>query len=278
MDSEAWRRAVLALRSALAVEDCALVQLEVTQHGAHLMFITRDGRRAERDLLTPDELRPTVVALLVTVPAHDTVTSAETPPTHETLRDGPAPSERDTLDDRIALPPQPPPAHGQEPPQIQEPTRGEFGTIFSVQAGARGGARALFSPVLSGSGSLVLDRWELGITSAVEFQYFDLKGHTESRRSSAVLAGVLVGYREPLGGVDLLVGARLSFAALLHAETNRGEAEARGGFFVGAAFPRTARTRYRIDIGADARTDQGDTPITPGWAVSSMLGIEIGGT
>jgi hypothetical protein len=64
--SEPWLRAGRAIE-ALTTDpsDCARIEIELepSTDAARLIFVTQDGRRAERRLAHPDELMPTVVAL-----------------------------------------------------------------------------------------------------------------------------------------------------------------------------------------------------------------------
>ena len=68
--SEPWLRAGRAIE-ALTTDpsDCARIEIELEQSAdaARLIFVTRDGRRAERRLAHPDELMPTVAALGVRI-------------------------------------------------------------------------------------------------------------------------------------------------------------------------------------------------------------------
>jgi hypothetical protein len=267
-DSAAWRAAAAALE--LAADDCARVDVAVGESGARLTFTTRDGRSAERTLVDPAELGSTVAALRVTVP--------EPPPSApESSKEAPAA--------RATMPAREPTTA----PDALEPESSDAGAIFALSSGTRGGGNALFSPVLGASASLMLDRWELGVTGAFEFQYFDLASHSAAdRRSSAVALGVMVGRREPISGFALLYGARLSVVALLHEDRDHGQAEGRAGAFAGVALPRTGGVRFRADLGADVvgahpgfseETPVGESrgPITPEWAVTGLIGVEIGG-
>jgi len=269
-DSAAWRAAAVALEGELAAEDCAGVELAVGESAARLTFTTRDGRSAERTLVDPAELTATVAALRVTIPE-------------------PPPAAPEAANEAPAAHAAPPARRAATAPPALEPESPDAGAIFALSSGTRGGGAALFSPVLGASASLMLDRWELGVTGAFEFQYFDLASHSAAdRRSSAVALGVIVGRREPISGFALLYGGRLSVVALLHEDRDHGEAEGRAGAFAGVALPRTGGVRLRADLGADVvgahpgfseETPVGESrgPITPQWAVSLLVGVEIGG-
>ncbi len=68
----AWKTAAQAATQRLAGSgsyDCGSVEIAVRPTGGALVtFITTDGRRAVRALLAPEELAPTLDALLVTLP------------------------------------------------------------------------------------------------------------------------------------------------------------------------------------------------------------------
>jgi hypothetical protein len=152
--------------------------------------------------------------------------------------------------------------------------------------------------VLGGTVSLVLRRWELGVLTAFELQYFDLNetNAPSNREASAIVVGVNVGRREPVGSIAVLGGGRASIAALFHEPTQESLAETRIGAYLGASFPRRASTRFRAEIGAEivasgssgeqAASGPANVPlagppddgaITPWWAVSVLLAVEMGG-
>jgi hypothetical protein len=280
-ESSEWQRAVRALAASEAIgDDCERVQLNVAEPGAHLTFTTLDGRRAERTLARPEELQPTVAALGVTIGLDD-----------------PAPPERTPVRP-ASVPELAADAPIEQQPESVSGSQGS-GVVFALCGGTRGGAEALFSPVLGGSVSLVLGRWEVGVLTAYEFQYFDLdEPNTPSNReATAIVVGAVVGHREPLGSITVLAGGRASIAALFHETRSESLAEARLGTYLGASFPRRAGTRFRAEIGADivasgsssdqavsgpAQTLPGAEPpddgsVAPWWAVSLLLGVEMGG-
>ena len=70
-DGRGWKAAVVEAESrvrALPAEahDCKSVEVHVAIDGAVVVFTTRDGRQAVRQVATPAELAATVEALLVT--------------------------------------------------------------------------------------------------------------------------------------------------------------------------------------------------------------------
>jgi hypothetical protein len=295
-ESVEWQEAARSLAaSGLTDQDCASIRLDVIDGGgARLTFITLDGRRAERRLASPDELHPTVEALCVTGPDAEqpVLQSQPLPQSHpERIKDtSPAASRTKSASAGSTAP---------------APSADDFGAIFALRSGARGGADALLSPVLTGSAALMLQRWELGVMAAWEILYFDLQNQTPSdRESGAMVLGVAVGRREPLAGVAVLAGGRLSIAMLtqyscdsavsapaeesaaVEETCDRGPTEWRVGAYLGVALPREGGLRFRADLEGDLVGMDGPATtaspaerhaITPAWAVTCLLGVEVGG-
>ncbi len=265
--SESWLRAGRAIEP-LTTEpsDCARIEIELERStdAARLIFVTRDGRRAERRLAHPDELVPTVAALGVRG------VNASSP----ALEDGPAAPAR-AADAVSPL---------DSPPSNPAAAPGEARALFALLGGTRAGAGRLVSPVLGGAASIALDRWELGINLALELQYFDLH-QSELDPSSAASVGVTVGRREPIADVELLFGVRSMLAALndesRRGSGERGRAELRLGAYLGAVWPRQSSSRFRADLALDVVPHESlgaiGTAVTPWLAVSALMGVELGG-
>jgi hypothetical protein len=265
--SEPWLRAGRAIE-ALTTDpsDCARIEVELEQStdAARLIFVTRDGRRAERRLAHPDELMPTVLALGVRG-------DSETP----VLEDGPTAPARAAE----AVSPL------DSPPSVPATTPGEARTLFALLGGTRAGAGRLLSPVLAGSAAIALDRWELGINLALELQYFNLDLSEPDVRTSAASVGVTVGRREPIADVELSFGARAMVAALNDESRKdsgeRGRAELRLGVYLGGVWPRQSSSRFRADLALDVvphnSLGTNGTPVTPWLAVSASMGVEFDG-
>ena len=267
--SEPWLRAGRAIE-ALTTDpsDCARIEIELERStdAARLIFVTRDGRRAERRLAHPDELMPTVVALGIRG-----VSESSTP----ALEDGAAaPARAADAVSPLDSPPSGPPA-----------APGEARALFALLGGTRGGAGRLVSPVLGGAAAITLERWELGINLALELQYFDLHLSEPDGPSSAASVGVTVGRREPIADVELLFGAR-SMVAAVNDESQkdsgeRGRAELRFGAYLGGVWPRHSSSRFRADLSLDVVPHKSlgaiGTPVTPWLAVSALMGVEFGG-
>jgi hypothetical protein len=297
-----WHEAVRSLGPAAAGEDdCSSVRVRGEGGGARITLITRDGRRAERRVETPAELAPTLAALRVTF-AEDAQGAAS---------DAPAASEGS---DAPAAGGEKPPAEPSPPPPVvaarttdhpaadrgaatapsgREEDGDRNATLFAFMVGTRGGADSLFSPVVAGSVSLLRSRWELGVIGGIDFRYTDVESTNPSERGGGtVSAGIFVGRREPAGNVELLGGARLSVAAIFYDEDvsgparpvtpveeeprHGGPAEGRLGAYLGMAFPRRSAVRLRGDLVGDAVVGSSPLlPLTPGWAMSGLLGLEF---
>jgi hypothetical protein len=253
--------------------DCESVRIEVEGNSARVTFVTRDGRRAERIVHDPSELGPTLGALGVTGARES------------------APVSKEPLRARPVRPVATPVEADRAPTWNGEAARAErdHAAIFALTAGTRAGADNLVSPLFTGSASLSLDRWELGVMGALEAQYFDVAAEPRRAPGSAISAGVLAGRRQPLGSAAVFLGTRLVLAALNDEsevdEGRRGRAEMRLGSYLGLALPSAAKTRFRAEIAADAvpedlggkAADSLEATITPWWAISLSLGLEFGG-
>ena len=267
--SEPWLRAGRAIE-ALTTDpsDCARIEIELERStdAARLIFVTQDGRRAERRLAHPDELMPTVVALGIRG-----VSESSTP----------------ALEDGAAAPARAADAVSPLDSPRSEPSAapGEARALFALLGGTRAGAGRLVSPVLGGAAAIALERWELGINLALELQYFNLDLSEPDVRTSAASVGVTVGRREPIADVELSFGAR-SMVAALNDESRkdsgeRGHAELRLGAYLGAVWPRQRSSRFRADLALDVVPHESlgaiGRRVTPWLAVSVLMGVEFGG-
>jgi hypothetical protein len=270
----AWHQAASGLQLSGSAGDCASIHLELLATGARLTFTTRDGRRAERLLSDPAELEATIAALAVT----DLRSEPTAEPSRQSDSQLPKPAPAAASPRRSVAESEP----SSEASPDSQPT-------YSLQAGSRGGADRLISVVLNGSASLVLQRWELGVGAAIDFQYFTVGSSPGEAPGSAVVAGVTIGRREQIDNTAVLVGSRLMIAALndeREVDTGeRGGAEIRTGAYLGLVFPRRSPARFRTELGAElvphdlggrvSRSSEG--PVTPWWAVSLLAGVELGG-
>lgn len=285
--SSTWSEAAASLPDSATGSDCARVVLTGDgADGATLTFTTSDGRAAIRTLAHPDELVPALAALTERGPLPE-------PPAAEPVRETPPPP--------TAMPtPQAQPT--EEPVSIQagERSSDDAGSAFvlALQTGARSGS-SLMSPVLVGAAAIALERWELGVLVAYEARYYDLEARVPSERQTGALGlGVGAGRREPIGGVDLLAGARTMIATLTHmveevdAPAGRGPHEERSalewriGAYLGTVAPREGVLRFRAELGVDLVGSDRSTstvdnvviqpPIAPEWAITGLIGVELG--
>jgi hypothetical protein len=253
--------------------DCETIRVEVNGESARVTFVTRDGRRAERVVHDPSELAPTLEALRVTGPREPAEAPAEKA-LAPAVRPATVPIEADRA-----------PAVRDEVGRADR----DQSAIFALTGGTRGGADSLVTPLFTGSASLSLDRWELGVMGAFEAQYFDVAADPRRAPGSAVAAGVLAGRRQPIGPTTVFLGTRLVLAALNDESEvdsgRRGRAEMRVGSYLGVALPSAAKTRFRAEVAADLvpediggkAEDSLEATITPWWAMSLSLGLEFGG-
>ncbi len=269
--SERWLEAARSLANApLDWGDCARIRLEISERGAHLTFATLDGRSAERALVEPEELRPTIEALQVSGPP-------SAPSTRSPAQDA-RPSSRGGASQSTSVAP--------------AAERRDFGAAFALLAGARGGSNSLLSPLLSALVALSFRRWEWGITATWESAYLDMdSGPPVRKRSSGASLGLSAARRRPLGVVALLGGGRLAVAGLLRSQTEGpvgptgsghpadSSIEGRIGAYLGLALPRRGWGRFRVELGVDlviARRPGDEQAIAPLWAFTGLVGAEIG--
>jgi len=292
--SAAWREAASAVPELATAGDCARIVIAgAGGEGATVTFLTTDGRRASRALAHPDELAPALEAL---------------------LERGPSSAAPEAASPAAALPaPAPPPATAAEPSpaaQPDAPVRDEStddhsgaAVVFALQTGARSGS-SLVSPVFVGSAALAIDRWELGVVAAYEARYFDLEARVSDELQTGALGlGVGAGRRDPVGSVTLLAGVRTMVATLTHqvvevtspadgpadgpGQREQSAFEWRIGGYVGAIAPRAGSVRLRAELGADIVGSERSTsfaagyepvpPVAPEWAITGLIGVELGG-
>ncbi len=276
----AWKTAAQAATQRLAgsgSHDCGSVEIAVRPTGGALVtFITTDGRRAVRALLAPEELAPTLDALLVTLPPD--------PPAPE-----PAPAA--TVD--TAAPPEPMRASPPAPrPVAPAPTVSpEVHFILGGAVGLRmgfGGVYATPDAALRASGTF--GAWELGAIAEYAPYYAYLPGGTPSGLwLGSCIAGVQAGRRESLGSWNLGYGLGFGVASV-HEEANDTDGsgkvadygQPRTAAYVRLSFPRRARFRGVVELTLDAvlgsvkkrATERNDVPYLPRFGATLNLGIE----
>ena len=272
VESAPWRAAAHDLADVdFRSSDCANIVVHVAPHAARLSLTTEDGREAVRTLENPEQLRPTVEALLVA----DSFPSERTPEAARPPEQTASPvgfGSPETGED------------SERPPPLVGAARGR--AAFALQAGARGGGQfdngvadsMMFSPVLLGSAWIGRPPWELGLLGTFEFQYFEARAEgSAKRKASSVSVGLAVGRRDPFGDLDVMTNLRLSFATLAH-EAETGAGELRLGAAVGLGYLNRRTTRWRTDLGVDLVAGSHiDPPLSPQWALSALVGVELGG-
>lgn len=267
-DDPSWQSAAHRLENERASQsdDCARITVQIDNAAAKVRYESVDGRRAERDVSTPDDLASTVDALRVTGP----VVSA---------RPDPAPPRQ--LDEQNVQ------------PQTRAPVADVAATRFGLGGGVRGGDERLFSPTLDGYGRIGVGHWDLGITGRWELGYRQLGDQLHrGTLGSGIAAGVLAGRREHFGPIDATGGMELLLASIDQEARERsglGEnaahSEARVGAYIGAGFPARSSPRAYACLGAEfvplrwgsTARDYRGAPVLPWWAASLAIGLEVGG-
>jgi hypothetical protein len=238
--------------------------------GALVDFTSASGAHAARHIAGPDELAPTVQALVTTL---DTSLLAPSPPSPlEPVKSG-----ADVGPSRVS------------PPAAPEPLGLIFGTGLGARAGVAGTTVA--SPVLNLYATFELRRWELGLVGSWEWSYRRTVTTEDDGplawNESALAAGIVVGRREHLGVWDLTYGATLSGAFVrgqISEDDDSNSArrfDARIGSYVGTAVPRSAPVRFRAYLTADFSPTQSGLNTTnlaslPAWMGMGFVGVEIG--
>lgn len=266
VEGSAWEAAAAALwELALDPDECTSIRLERTADGAVLTYVTAEGRSAQRQLAEPSDLPSALEALRVRGPVDAT----------------PPPSAAAT-------------ANTSPQPTAAAPARAERGPtgpswLLGIHSGVRAGEQALLSPLLGASATRLLHGWELGMTASYELRYYDLQARDSERGGSSAVLGAAFGKREPLGGVAFSAGGRLALGIVTHGLTaaDSGRFEGRLGAYLGLSIPWHAGLALRAELGADLiATDRtqsataaagaaADVPVTPSWALSTCLGLEL---
>jgi hypothetical protein len=272
--SNDWRRAAVELRQRVRQcpapdRDCRELLVEVGDDGAQLTITTKDGRQARRLVAAPSALIPAASALAVSVEA------AVPPPS---VGDSRAPEQS---------------------VKGLEPATNRPGAVF-LGGGLRVAAPGVFwAPVLRGAASLSLRGWEFGTWVDVAPLHWLAADEIPPRFSMwSLSSGITAGRREPVGAVDLLAGLMFG-AAFVHQQStteefNDGELEIdeeegdgvdlQLGGYLGIATPRRENVRFRAQVefalplshAGKTRELDSDLPPLPGFAVTAVLGVELG--
>lgn len=283
--SDAWTSAARAATGRLATaasHDCGSVEVAVRPSGGALVtFITTDGRRAVRALMSPEELGPALDALLVTLPPEPAQPEPApvTPPSTEPPRTPPAPLDTNLNTSKGAA------------PTAGAATPAEVHFHVGASAGVRFGfGGAYVTPAISLRPSGTFGAWEL--TGAVEYDpsYTYLPGGLPAGfKLWSFIAGLQVGRREAIGNVALGYGLGLGVASIRE-EVNDPDGTAkvadfgqpRASLYGRVIFPRRSSFRGTLDLGLDAAlgsvkkraTLRNDLPDLPRWGVLLAVGVE----
>jgi hypothetical protein len=243
--------------------DCLDVQVSPDRGGAWVEFRKRGGSVARRHLAGPQELLPTVRALLVRV---DTQYFVGASPTPDTAQANPPVEKRDSA----------------------PPVSIAFGGAAGARAGV-GNGTLIHSPVLSGFAALQARGWELGIGAQWESGYREAVVDQEPDwTASALTMSVMLGRRIPVGGWDWTTGLQIG-GTFVHGMTDDEEphheaerTDARVGFYTGMVGPSAGHLRLRTMLGVDfvpARADEASSVGTnpadlPWWMGTISVGVE----
>ncbi len=244
--------------------------------GALVTFLTTDGRRAVRALMSPEELAPALDALLVTLPP-------------EPVRPGAVPAAPATPE-----PPRTPPAGpAQGGPQGGAPAAPSAEAHFHLGASAGlrfGFGGAYVTPALGLRPSGTFGAWELAGVVEYDPSYSYLPGGSPSGfKLWSFVAGVQVGRREAIGNVALGYGLGVGVASIRE-EANDADgttkvgdrAQPRASLYGRLVYPRRSTWRGTLDLRIDAALGsvkkqaslRNDLPDLPRWGVLLSLGVE----
>lgn len=287
-DGKGWKSAVAEAEArvrALPAEasDCRSIEVHVAIDGAVVVFTTRDGRQAVRQVPTPAELAATIEALLVTTPPPAIVeppatTPGATPPAAPER--GPAKAKAKAAADSR-----------HEVPRVDE-HRIETRGFAIVEAGGRiAGPGRFVSPAVAIGAHVVLDRWELGVDLSWEPIYGTSRATPPGFQMFATAVGIGIGRREPLGrGFELSAMGRAG-VALVH-EEREGELESgepqgsraqmRLGVSGSLIYAKEAPFRVRATLAGDyvpTKLGGGQSvdpvlPTLPSWGATLSIGLE----
>lgn len=285
---EAAVREANAKLSSSSETDCADILVKLTSSGAVVLYTTRDGRRALREVSSPADLVPTIVALMVTFEIaaprpRDPATSgvgSSAPPSGST----PGPIIRSIAD--WERPPIAPSAPDELEPE--SPERSTTSLVLRAQGGARaalpGGSIA---PTLGIAVTVVRARWEGSFSTQWEPSYAPEATSRIGRfRFSSASIGLTAGRREKLGSVVTLAFGPAAFASMATIKAgpelgNAGRArlEPRFGVFVAAILALMPSLHIRISALGDFNPvtlghERDDIPVLPPWGLDANVGLE----
>lgn len=279
--AETWRESTRELEASLAARkdptDCARIYVHVDGDRGVVVFWTKDGRSASREVENPTELAATVTAL-------DTASSV--------IDDGdedPPPSPRVP-----SSPPRLPSEHERPSAPIDvriEQSTSRPSVVGGALAGGRIGAGGLATPILDLYAALNLDDWQIGVLGRGEPYYVNVVERDAQPGSAGLGAGVMAARRMPLGANVLLLAGVSAVVAAVHEDrsrknesgSNTTHADGRLGAYLGLVLPRRSTTRLRTNLTfemmpprAVERSAEG-LALSPWWGVALLVGVELGG-
>jgi len=176
--------------------------------------------------------------------------------------------------------------------------------LFSLQAGVRGGAGGLMSPMLRALFALTEEPLEIGVGAEWDLRYYDPReGKTSAQ---ALAASVTASFRAPIGDFAALAGGKLALGAYFYEspqpinvqmpedyDPTGASADVRAGAFGGIVWPRSSTVRLRVELGADfapyatssgdvspirvgTEPEQKETGSAPPWSLTGSFGVEVG--
>ncbi len=290
---EAWKNAAIEAEKRMGVQagtpqDCRSVLIEVQREGnALLTFTTIDDRMAVRLLHAPEDITPTLEALLVTAtpslsssePALAPMNAHETDATKTNI---PAKTEM-FVENRLA-----PPSENRLAPRFAP----RF--LFGISAGGRFGAdEMLFAPTLLVRGAYALSSWELGVRAEYTPMYSrPLDGDLKGFLMYSFAANIAIGRRESFQGLTLPFGITMGLAGVHEAidaephvkgDINLDTFEPLVGTYLGLVIPERKPVRFSLGLAFDvalaglkasAARLRGLPPL-PRFGLGLSMGVEV---
>jgi hypothetical protein len=301
--SASWTRAAVETRRAIqatapSARDCRRIDVEVTDDGATLTFVTLDGRTARRRLRAASELRPVVEGLLVTVamgtpdrPVAAVGSSASAPSSS-------ASASASASTDPAAAPSTTTAASTDEGASVASASRSARGGASAsgrrpdaerprglVLGGAVGGRLGLKNTFYGANVGVdvgyAIDDWELAALGLYEpFAYESSKRAETGSHYWAVGGGLRAGRRAWLDALGFSYATYVDWlrvAASSDASATEIAGELRVGVSGAVTYPIGSAMRLRLALDADyAPSRHGQVLLTglPRWGVGLSLGVE----
>lgn len=286
-----WARAAEAAAARLAsltTLDCGSVEVAVRPSGGALLtFLTTDGRRAVRALLSPEEIAPALDALLVTSPA-DLASPASPSSSSSPPSPAPSPAPPRASPNTVRRSDASTAAAGPALPAVPSP---EVHFIIGGSAGARFGlAGAYLSPAIALRPSGTFGAWELAASVEYDPSYSYLPGGLPAGWNLwSLIAGVEVGRREAVGPLSIGYGLGVGVASIREevdgpsASTKVADfGQPRLSAYARLVAPRSAPVRPTFELALDAAvanlkkraTLDNDLPNLPRFGVLVTAGVE----